>query len=328
MSQRLSIVIPTYGRNAVLCNTIEALLDLDCQASEIILMDQMPQHDMATERRLSEWQEDKKIRWTRLKKPSTTCAMNQGVLAATGDIVLFLDDDIIPDPHLFHNHLVAYDRYPEISAVVGRVLQPEDWCESAGVAQKKPRYRTNKASKVRAGQHLRTDLSFRFNGTEPTWISNVMAGNLSVRRHRFLEIGGFDENFGPPVAYRFETELAKRVIANGGKIWFEPKASIQHLRAPSGGTRSHGSHLTSASPIHGVGDYYYALRCGHGWERLLYMLRRPFREVRTKFHLHHPWYIPVKFIGELRAMAAAVRLYRRGARLVSMDHIDHLHNEQ
>ena len=310
----LSIAIPTFNRGSVLTQTLTFLRPQMHSGIEILVMDQTRQHDEKTSQQLHNWQVEGLIRWHKLERPSTTHAMNCALLEARSPTVLFLDDDVIPDPLLIQTHQEAYLQKKEAWCVVGQVLQPG---EKEMSLNRPPR-----------DQSLRHDLAFRFCSTQAGWIENVIACNLSVKRDETLRIGGFDENFGPPVAYRFETELAKRVIANGGKIWFEPKASIRHLRAPSGGTRSHGSHLTSASPIHGVGDYYYALRCGHGWERLLYMLRRPFREVRTKFHLHHPWFIPVKFIGELRAMAAAVRLYRRGARLVSMDHIDHLHNEQ
>ena len=77
-----------------------------------------------------------------------------------------------------------------------------------------------------------------------------------------------------------------------------------------------GSHLTSASPRHGMGDYYFALRSGMSRESAAYMLLRPFREVRTRFHLRQPWYIPVKLVGEMRAFAAAVGAWRRGPRLI------------
>jgi GT2 family glycosyltransferase len=158
---------------------------------------------------------------------------------------------------------------------------------------------------------LRRDLDFRFYGTAPAWVTNVMAGNLSVKRDKALSLGGFDKNFIPPVSYRFETEFAKRVVLAGGKIRFEPKASIRHLRAASGGTRTLGSHLTSISPLHGVGDYYYALCCGKGWDRVGYMARRALREVCTRFHLWHPWWIPVKAVGELRAIWMALRLFEK-----------------
>jgi hypothetical protein len=40
------------------------------------------------------------------------------------------------------------------------------------------------------------------------------------------------------------------------------------------------------------------------------------REVCTRFHLRHPWWIPVKLTGELRALVWASRLCRRGQRLI------------
>ena len=75
--------------------------------------------------------------------------------------------------------------------------------------------------------------------------------------------------------------------------------------------------MASASPLHGVGDTYYALRRGRGWDRLWHILKRPFREVCTKYHLRRPWWIPVKFIGELRALVLAIRLHRAGPKLLT-----------
>ncbi len=298
----LSLVIPTYGRDEVLCETLSALLHQERGADEIIVVDQTPKHTAEAEDRLSGWHEEGTIRWIRLPSPSTAVAMNEGVLAATGDIILFLDDDIIPDPQLLRAHTQAHNDHPDAWAVVSQVLQPgED-------------PRTVTWTTVHSG--LRQDIGFPFYSNRSRWVENAMAGNLSVKRERFLEIGGFDERFGPPVAYRLETEFARRVVSSGGRIWFEPAASIRHLRAESGGTRSRGSQWASASPIYGEGDYYYALRCGHGWDRLGYIFRRPFRQVRTKFHLRHPWWILPKFIGELRGIAAAFALYRQGPQLM------------
>ncbi len=333
----LSIVIPTYGRDNVLCDTIRALIALETRADEIVVVDQTPEHESATAERLAAWEAEGRIRWIRHQPPGTVGAMNRGVMEAKGEIVLFLDDDIVPDGNLIQKHLEAYQKHPEAWAVVGQGIQ-EGKAESRKQIAEIERHSGNTdgtekfPNRVHAShlqrflpiiqlsafsfQLLNQDLDFDFNGTDPAWVENVMAGNLSVRRERFLQLGGFDENFTPPVAYRFETEFAKRLIAAGGRIRFEPAASIRHLRVPSGGTRSRGSHLTSGSPIHGVGDYYFALRCGRGWQRLSYILRRPFREVCTRFHLRHPWWIPLKFVGELRAIWAAWRLYRKGPKLL------------
>jgi hypothetical protein len=65
-----------------------------------------------------------------------------------------------------------------------------------------------------------------------------------------------------------------------------------------------------------MGDYYFAMRSGLSRETLSYLLKRPVREVATKFHLRHPWYVPVKLLGELRAFGAAVRGLHGGPRLL------------
>jgi GT2 family glycosyltransferase len=223
--------------------------------------------------------------------------MNKGLLAAESEYVLFLDDDIIPCSDLVSRYAAALDEIGEknMECIVGQVLQPGETVVSGGNS---------------AGGR------FKFNSDTRRFIGDVMAGNLCVHRARAIEIGGFDENF-IGVAYRFESEFARRVILNGGKILFNPGASIRHLRAAVGGTRKYGNHLTSASPAHGVGDYYFALSHGLSLKSVIYILRRPFREVRTKFHLKHPWWIPVKFIGELRAIAIAIGLRRRGPRYIA-----------
>ncbi len=304
LTSLFSVVIPSYGRGEILVATVRLLLKQQPMPGQIIVLDQTPLHRDEIRGTLAHWHAGGVIRWIYQDVPGVVTAMNRGLLEADGKIVLFLDDDIVPGANLVQRHADAYARDPEIWAVVGQVLQPEDAGQGAGADRRA----------VRRG--LCRDLEFGFNGTEPGWVENVMAGNLSVKRERALAVGGFDENFIPPISYRFETEFAKRLIRAGGKIWFEPSASIRHLRTPSGGTRSLGSHLTSASPLHGVGDYYYALRCGKSWERFWYMARRPFREVRTRFHLRHPWYIPVKFVGELRAWWLARKLASSPPRLI------------
>jgi GT2 family glycosyltransferase len=232
--------------------------------------------------------------------------MNYGLNAATGTIVLFLDDDITADVDLIGCHQRAHSDYPDAVAVVGQVLQPGE--SPVPAIPRGPR------------RGLRADLEFPFFSSRDEWIANVMAGNLSVKRADALAAGGFDENF-VGVAYRFETEFARRLQKVGGKIRFCPEASINHLRAGKGGTRATGSHMASASPKYGIGDHYYAFLHGSPAEAWTYSIKRVFREVRTKFHLTHPWWIPVKLVGELRAIRLARKLIKQGPALIGSDSV-------
>jgi len=293
--KKLSLIIPTLGREEVLIDTLKQFLKQEPVPSEIFIIDQTLEHTVETEQQLRDWNEAGVICWIRKKEASQPFALNDGLRLATQEVVLFVDDDIRIEAGFVKAHLDAYSE-DSVWAVAGQVLQPNQNPIDA-------------ENYVYPKRGMLKDVGFPFHSKKACFVENGMSGNLSVRRELAIQIGGFDENFIPPVSYRFDNEFCKRLIRAGGKIYFEPKARIYHLAAPRGGTRSKGSHLTSASPIHGQGDYYFALKQPFSCEVLGYLLKRPFREVRTRFHLKHPWYIPFKLVGELRAFLLALRLW-------------------
>ena len=294
MAQRclpVSIAIPTYRREKVLLDTLDYLLELEIGASEIIVVDQTLDHEVATMEKLSVMNADGRIRWIKLETPSITHAMNSALLAAKENVVLFLDDDIRPEPDLVVAHHAAHQKNLDV-LVAGRVIQP--WEE---------------------GRDFSGDAHFHFAGLKSAWIKEFMGGNFSLRRETALALGGFDENF-VKVAYRFEAEFAHRFLSSGKRIYFEPAACLHHLKETSGGTRTFGEHLTTWRPDHAVGAYYYALRTKPNGRWLKDFISRPVRSLMTKHHLRHPWWIPLTLISELRGMFWALGLNMHGPRFV------------
>lgn len=299
-STDVTVIIPTIGREAVLLDTIRACLSESQPPFEVIVVDQSQSHEPETIRQLSQWTGQGSVRVLTPSVASQPAAMNVGVQAARSRLLLFLDDDVQPTPGFMAAHADLHQD-PSVWVVVGQIIQP--WQQPEDLPRQGPT------------RGLRADLEFPFHSTRECLIQNGMSGHMSVRRDHCLAVGGFDENF-KGAAYRFDTEFARRVIRHGGKVLFSPKASLKHLRVARGGTRLIGNHLASADPIHGVGDYYFALQLAKGWERWHYIGKRMFRETRTKFHLRHPWYIPVKFLGEVRALLWAYSLSAIGAKLI------------
>jgi GT2 family glycosyltransferase len=287
---RVSVVIPSYRRGAIVASTIEALRSLVPAPDEIILVDQTEQHPKDVEARLTALANAGVFDWRRLDRPSIPGAMNVGLSVAQGDIVLFLDDDIVPDLNLLRSHLSAH-AVAGSALVAGMVLQPGQRPEA-----------------------LRSGEGFRFNSTDPANVNEFMGGNFSVQRELALRLGGFDENF-VGAAYRFEAEFAHRYVKQYGLISYEPRAIIKHLAIPSGGTRAHGHHLRSLSPAHSVGAYYcFLVTRKSGW--LIDLLWRMIRSVRTRHHLRRPWWIPVTLVAEIRGLFWALSLLRQGQRLL------------
>ena len=301
MTNQVSVVIPTYGREQVLLDTIDLLLGLDRSPAAILVVDQTKQHDTETEERLSQLQLSGDINWIKRTPPSITAAMNHGLRAATTKYVLFMDDDIVPRSELIPVHQAAHDQDSTIWATVGQIIQP--WQEP-----------TDLPPRVGKLTGLKKDMDFRFNSSGDDDVENTMAGNLCVNRERTLSIGGFDENFLGS-AIQFETDFARRIVRAGGRIRFLGNAGLDHLAAGSGGTRAYGKHLTCGNAMHSVGGYYYAFRNAESAEAWKYSVIRCLRQIRTKFHLTHPWWIPVKLLGELRAFLLARKLHRQGPKL-------------
>jgi GT2 family glycosyltransferase len=289
---RISVVIPTYQRERVLVETINHLRELQSGPAEILVVDQTGEHEPDTQQVLVELESAGKIRWIRLSRPSITHAMNVGLQEARNEIVLFLDDDTIPGADLISAHTRAHATR-DCNIIAGQVLQPgkEPLSDEPGEA------------------------GFRFCSNRRQHISELMGGNFSIKREVALKMGGFDENF-VHVAYRFEAEFASRALAAGEKILFEPEASIRHLKASTGGTRSYGEHLTTIKPSHSVGEYYYLLSSKRVPRRMLKILARPLRAIRTRHHLSHPWWIPGTLLAETWGFLWAVALAARGPRLI------------
>jgi GT2 family glycosyltransferase len=217
--------------------------------------------------------------------------MNVGLEQARNEVILFLDDDIIPGPHLVTSHVRAHADGAGI--VAGQVLQPGE----------------------EASQQAEGSETFYFSSSRKQYVKEFMGGNFSLRRSLALALGGFDENF-VRVAYRYEAEFAKRALAAGERILFEPAASIRHLKEARGGTRAFGHHLTTVKPGHAVGAYYFLLRTENFPGLLISIMSRPFQAIRTRHHLKKPWWIPGTLIAELLGLAWASLLYLGGPRLI------------
>jgi GT2 family glycosyltransferase len=289
---RVTIAIPSFGRERVLVETLEALQTLPDPAEEIIVVDQTPTHESATEDALTAFAATGAVRWIRLSKPSIPAAMNEALREARGDLVLCLDDDILPGEALVASHREAHAR-GNLLLVAGQVLQPGD----------EPRDLPAEGE------------GFRFSSSRPQRVSEFPGGNFSIRRNEAISMGGFDERF-VQVAYRFEREFADRFLMAGGQIFFEPSASIRHLKAPSGGTRVWGNHLTSLRPGHSVGAYYYLLTSPRVSNRIAGACQVFIGAVATRFHLRHPWWIPAVIFANAWAFAWALVLKSRGPALL------------
>jgi len=219
----VSVVVATIGRGRLLIRTVRGLLENDYPAFEVIVVDQTPR----PEPDVLEFMRDAGacVRYLHRQKPGLPDARNAGVTAARGDVVLFVDDDVIPDRGLIAAHAAAYTR-DGVGGVAGRVLAPN---AAPGKTETRPR----RIAKIYLGGLIIWD---HFDAGVPTGADHVRGCNMSFLRRAIEEAGGFDGRFGGS-AHLEETDLALRVRAKGYRLAFEPAAALVHLLEPAGGCR-------------------------------------------------------------------------------------------
>ena len=145
----------------------------------------------------------------------TSCARNQGSKAAKGDILLFIDDDVVPCPELIASHLSANIKWPE-NVILGYF--------SHKIPQKNKSlwYLTTEGPDW-WDKHflLLADNSYRFS------FKDFCSGNVSMSRYLFEAAGGFNEDFRGYVCEDYD--LGMRLLRNGANFRFVQEAAGMHI---------------------------------------------------------------------------------------------------
>ncbi|MBX7209085.1 MAG: glycosyltransferase [Verrucomicrobiaceae bacterium] len=309
MSQQPSIscIIPTFNRRHVLVGTIEMLLDQSSAAKEIVVVDQSTDIPPEVSSRLQSWHEQGRIKWVRQPEPNASMARNRGALESTGDVIVFLDDDI----RVSRDFVASYQRAfadPEVRAVAGQVL--EGGCETVGT-------RDPRADDPDYGW-----MFCKRNFDKPFTGAFLMAGNMGVRRTDFMAVGGMDEHYMKG-AFREEADFAMRWRKSGKMIHFRPDVSLIHLAGPGiqdGGAR-HWTYRTPWTAMHHYFGSWYFLLNHATWRSLPYLLAVDMRSAGlNKRNLRKPWMIPLHLSRWLWALPGALRARIEGPRLIGTAH--------
>lgn len=119
---RLSIVIPTYNRGPKLAGTIQAILQSDMtaiEAAEVIVVDDGSKVAAEDSAGMIACPPGFTLRFIRQANAGPGPARNTGFRAATGDLVIFVDDDILVPAGMIQQYLSAHRRFPH-AVVFGR----------------------------------------------------------------------------------------------------------------------------------------------------------------------------------------------------------------
>jgi GT2 family glycosyltransferase/peptidoglycan/xylan/chitin deacetylase (PgdA/CDA1 family) len=210
----VSVVIPSYNRRDSLLSVIAALSAqiYPSERYEIIVV--LDGSDDGSQAALAEAEAIGQVRVLWQPNQGAGRARNRGAEAARGDLVVFLDDDVVPRDGLLAAHVAAHAQSPG-GAVLGQMLLAVQGPRSVIVRWEEEWYARHFAELARA------DYAFE------CW--DFFAGNVSLARQDFLDLGGFDASF---TNYGCEDwELGLRLLKSGRPLRFCAEAVAEHRYA-------------------------------------------------------------------------------------------------
>ncbi len=224
----ISVIVPTYQREDVLCSTIAELLQQDYPDFEILVVDQTQEHKPETQAYLQSVVASGKIQFHKLPWASLPGARNYGVERSRGDIILFIDDDVeLPEGYLYA-HAKVFMANPQVGAVAGRVF---DRMKLADRPDLTIEYLPKEAMDPGIAWYY-IDL---VHTTQPQQVLTARGCNMSFRRDIFAKHGlRFDERFRGN-AVREESDFCLQLRQTGYIIWYSPEAHLVHLGEETGG---------------------------------------------------------------------------------------------
>jgi GT2 family glycosyltransferase len=294
----VSAIVVTYNRNAPLRQTLEGLLKQNPAPKEILVIDQSQQHDEETSRFLKRISDNQQIRLIPQPEPNAQKARNRAIKEASGEVLLFVDDDVVMDEMLVGAHWKNYsDR--ELAAVCGYYTEPG----SPSTDELTPE----------SLDPLTGWLYFPHAYTQRTECYSLPTCNGSVRRQVAIQVGGFDENY--TYTHFDDTDFSARLKKLGAKAVHDPEARLIHLKEIAGGKRPGGINEYVIADSNRWYTWVYFFWMNFGWRGRKEILSRLRRTVFRKQNITRPWYLAIAFSHFVSGTARAIRTIRGGRRL-------------
>lgn len=237
----ISVILPTYNRLSQLKQVLDgfAVQTFPQDAFELVVVSDGSTD--GTDAYLQMVEVPFHLRPIFQKNQGAAAARNAGVAAAVGELILFIDDDVVPDPNLIQEHICLHHAHGDKLVVLGPMLTPADYELMPWVLWEQ--------------EMLYKQYDDMAQGRWQPTARQFYTGNTSLARKHLLKAGGFDTQFRRAE----DVELAYRLMAFDLEFVFAPQAVGHHYA-----NRSFRSWL--ATPYaYGRNDVIFTQNKGQSW---------------------------------------------------------------
>ncbi|TDH23311.1 glycosyltransferase [Segetibacter sp. 3557_3] len=212
MTPDLAVIIPTFKRT----DSLERLLDhLEAQQGvslEVIVVDQNEPGYFAG----SLLQKLQQLIWVKQPVPNASVARNNGFAHSTAPHILFVDDDLVPEPKFCAEGLNIFKTHQDIKCFVPLVYA-----------------HSGKSLALQSGKEKFTEE--HSSGTGIFGITETISACIFFERSYYQQSGGFDELLFEFAKTSEDQEFFLRMRTNGLKLWLVPSIEIFHDEKVGGG---------------------------------------------------------------------------------------------
>lgn len=222
-----SIIIPTRNKISRLRLVLYALsFQVNQNHEVIVVMDGYNREDVAAFHKID--LPFKTVLIVLDQNVGRAAARNHGIRKASGEILIFMDDDRIPGPHFIQDHVLAH--HQQRCMILGKRMQiflAEETIGELGDAEEFHRRMVFILSSAKRDRTWLKNRIYLLPWVSPVpWLACVTS-NLSVRKQDMMEVGLFDENF---VGWGWEdSDLGYRFLKKKIKIVKKSRIINYHI---------------------------------------------------------------------------------------------------
>lgn len=211
MTPILSVIIPTFRRTDSLRRLLQALLAQKDVQPELIVVDQNPAGYLD-----GVLPSAPAIRHIVQPAANASSARNSGFLASRGQVILFIDDDLIPEEDFCIRALDIFRLHPEIGCFSPLVYNAE--------------------GKDMALRQAKTKYTAPFKGPDDIFaITDTISAALFFTRDYFRKTGGFDPSLFEFARTAEDQELFLRMRKRKLTLYFVSSVEVYHDETIPGG---------------------------------------------------------------------------------------------
>ncbi len=217
---KVSVILCTYNRCHSLATALESVVAShlpDAISWEVLVVDNNSRDK--TRDVVEEFCRRYPGRFRYLFEPQQgkSYALNTGIREARGEILAFIDDDVMVDTKWLQN-LTAVFQKKEWSGAGGRILPERTFTPPTWLSLE--------------AKYALAPLAIFDLGLQPGELLEAPFGtNMAFRREVFEKVGGFRTDLGPRPGSETrseDTEFGFRALGAGQRLWYEPSAIVYH----------------------------------------------------------------------------------------------------